>query len=1643
MSYDLSEKIALTWQKVKQDLLSGTIPGYVNYNSGSLVGTGVSIYFNQDSSQSIDLDTRNHVALSPEATILVKKKAFSTLKSGNDLRFMDKTEKMLLRATKALFAYKVQQIRAYESLTKFNDFYDKNSAYDLCALATLVNESNVLESIANENNEYTVYSGGKNRKEVSLGEEFKQFVGDTLFGEDHSKRAEDIKEIIKRKLFSQDKNLTTWIVDNSSAENEILGPGTGVIELTLFKSFNTVTDNSSNPSSASINLSYPYRIGNIIEADIELAIEEALNGTLGILSSLTDGPPRNDSGYLTGQTLDGVSALSAAFELAGEDTFETAIDTDYVRKKLKTFYLGKPFISASDIVHFYIRGNRTFTEYNSAAKGSFDLEFLKIDDAILKAEYQLYTNQAISYDEYKAMRSLNDNSFGMTHVYAGVVTDTSETFSGGFWDLKINCTDNMSWLKWSRYQSEPAVSDPKNILEDPLTPFELSKDTDGSIIGSKRELLYENKQLLQSGLLRYDSGLLAGQNASEGNIIQGQYNGLGSLNGRKVLQHPSGFVYRWKDGIITATAGFSVSNPTGESRDASLWGRQYSVTVANNVLNNLDIPNVLSVLIVGQPYNIETFIEQAFTAHNINDRSGRLSQLDPLTGVLDAVRTQNRFYGNFHPYRTLTMSSSTTEQALSNAGNRSLINDNIDALQKRKRELRRRARDLAKSTKATGLNQSAIIKSLESEMSSIDAAIKRQIQLGSNSDDALSAEEEVGIKISLGGSANLPVSGDDQENNDITRAMMMVGAQRRIEDVRLNRDKNLFIVSDQYDAADIRPFILNLNRGNWKLFDGKYIDTWQSCNEITKYLHLEFFANSQGHLEFRPPLWNRVPLSILKEAIKVQKTQNKEIIPKFITDLFSTRIESLYLLVHTLNIKIALGALMLGRYPDKNMIPNVPYSGSRSLNFFGIEEEDTFRLGSITNPIGRALTGQKVSPETGALRLSQTEFENGEDSPKSGFGQFLDNTFGEKLSITASFQDKGDVLGGNTETLLGTFDKIIEEQSSLINDLETLVLSREQPGGSIRAAAQYDVNSLNLIRDTFKKQFGRDPASGLIPSGRGFIEEDLLWKMNDFERLDQALSSDSNIIKEIKKAISQRDSYVSMLQANIAKQEELNEIEQFLETGEEDQGFEGSTSSVNWLNKTTDALAKAANFTQTAHDVLTGKATEGTVYDHLIEDDTRNLLGYGSGKRFILKDEYIISANFSERPPSFTRIDINGNAPLGLGDGLNRSFEGLYFWAGATDFDLWRQYGYKYQQKNLPFVSDPEGQGKPYAILELAMQKIAINTGNVTVVGNEFYQPGDTVYLPSKGLLYYVSSVNHSFSFGSSFTTQLKLEYGHPAGNYIPGPLDVIGQQLVSNFLEDPGIIYRTSETDDNYRPLQPDCSLVFPTGGVKEDPARLLAFSDNQVRFTNMMIDLLGSISGTKYVLIRGFAPTEEDSDEIQDAREKMAIVRWLLENPSQLQQAKPYSGGDDLINLGSSIATGVSSFFGGAATGTTQTLTEMRLPNNLPVTPIPSDKIIEQISYFKRSSRNDIGEINCLDRTLYSALELDRLNLDIAEQSGATNIDGIFPKGGPSQSTWLDLRDRVSGLNVKTSFKSNVVEVGVISIPSGIFNKSLPGGE
>ena len=64
-------KVSQTIQKAQSDIIHGAHPAHVSYEDGPLVGTGASIFLDQDHSKSIVPDTRNLVSLSPEATILV------------------------------------------------------------------------------------------------------------------------------------------------------------------------------------------------------------------------------------------------------------------------------------------------------------------------------------------------------------------------------------------------------------------------------------------------------------------------------------------------------------------------------------------------------------------------------------------------------------------------------------------------------------------------------------------------------------------------------------------------------------------------------------------------------------------------------------------------------------------------------------------------------------------------------------------------------------------------------------------------------------------------------------------------------------------------------------------------------------------------------------------------------------------------------------------------------------------------------------------------------------------------------------------------------------------------------------------------------------------------------------------------------------------------------------------------------------------------------------------------------------------------------------------------------------------------------------------------------------------------------------
>lgn len=289
-------------------------------------------------------------------------------------------------------------------------------------------------------------------------------------------------------------------------------------------------------------------------------------------------------------------------------------------------------------------------------------------------------------------------------------------------------------------------------------------------------------------------------------------------------------------------------------------------------------------------------------------------------------------------------------------------------------------------------------------------------------------------------------------------------------------------------------------------------------------------------------------------------------------------------------------------------------------------------------------------------------------------------------------------------------------------------------------------------------------------------------------------------------------------------------------------------------------------------------------YTDMIEDDYNDYLGYGSSKRFIIRDDQILSYTFSESDRNIeTHVEVNGQVDF-LGDAPGEIGRTPVLRAYGTDFDMWRQYGFRHNGAvTKPFLKNAESQCAPYATMLLSRYRKNIVTGNITVIGNEFYQLGDVVYVNSRDMLYYVSGLEHSFSYSGTFTTTLSLTYGHSLGEYIPTPFDVIGKTILSN----QKVFNRTFSYRETASKIYGVhiCCVKFPVEKSKDDDEYRAMLSGNFGMWNvgelkkglitaNMHIGDDKEDSWPK-VEIRGFITKEENRDLVK-AR-MVAVAEWF----------------------------------------------------------------------------------------------------------------------------------------------------------------------
>src|SRR5713101_2929035 len=160
----------------------------------------------------------------PNATILVKKRMFSSIGENYRPDHADADEKLYFKAIRVLFQNKCRQIAALEKLSKIQQITSAVGNISDQLLPIIIGLTDDAGSGFNTGG-FNLFGGLNSNSEVSSFTKV-------------------IDRLRKLYAFNTTNQNTTWITDNTSIFQSQFGEGTGVIEITNFNQFTTTTTTS-------------------------------------------------------------------------------------------------------------------------------------------------------------------------------------------------------------------------------------------------------------------------------------------------------------------------------------------------------------------------------------------------------------------------------------------------------------------------------------------------------------------------------------------------------------------------------------------------------------------------------------------------------------------------------------------------------------------------------------------------------------------------------------------------------------------------------------------------------------------------------------------------------------------------------------------------------------------------------------------------------------------------------------------------------------------------------------------------------------------------------------------------------------------------------------------------------------------------------------------------------------------------------------------------------------------------------------------------------------------------------------------------------------------------------------------------------
>ena len=1050
-----------------------------------------------------------------------------------------------------------------------------------------------------------------------------------------------------------------------------------------------------------------------------------------------------------------ITAIFSQLELQAnsQNAFQTTNQkTNYVRRKLRFQFSGKLVIQPMDTVHIYMNSrsrfdsklldgmqnmftgdgilqnlNNTFTDLANATSTLFNPS----NNIQLQSEKAAF----VGPDFPNFLWALLRNQFVVekegTHVFAGIVESAPEDWnSGKLFSINVRGRDNTYYFELGKVNWKPGVDVFNGPLFDPLTPFKTTFDTITSAAKSNTlELLDENKYLLGGSadgtqpLVRFKLGPNAGLAARQDNIIQDRNIDKVTGSPGKVFYAPDGLVYKWKEGI-------GVLTQFGSSLDINDPSKIGTPALTKDPFAGQDVMNVISLLITGQPYNFTNYWRAVsnFDGFNRDPQSQQDAAYSYYASLKTDLTKNNITWGNFIPFKSLNMDDQTFAKAMQGQIRAVQRNQDLDTVLQQLAQAKNQVNMFGQAvslnpSKSSQFNSDTItaqnkVDQLTVQANSLINQIQGQDQALSNSLGPTGDPSFDSGTFGNGGTNSQSISDGNQRR--ALRRQINYLTRRMSYNVRANEDKNLFIVDDNYDKDyDIIAYEESLAEGI-QLYGNAFSSVKDKIVTTADLLNLEVFADTQGHIRVRSPQYNRMPSSVFYRMMYLKQSLGVQIFPQFLDDIFQSQINTLTQRLEILENQIRLDCAVLGFDTDAACVSFIINGGN---NNTGPTSGNAEAFAFISNEGTAPNYSFRITDVSAILQASNPD----------------------STGVAASLSSQANSNKQNFTTT--------QRAQVVIKSVTTGKLN--QSGVSIfnvtPLATDPRINALiQIIRTDTGQQIQKD----------NFITSNSVMDNSVIIPAGQSIDV-FKVTLELSQYIKERQKVLKLL--------------------------------YNAIKNSTEAKSLDSNTGNTANNLLTpgiyGNQNTPEIFEHMIEDETYDDYGPGSGSRYVINRAQIKSLSITETAPDFTYVEVSGQLdpflPSTVLPGQLNSFpqggNGLVT-AAAIDYDLWRKYGHRQQAPvNVPFLRDPDTQCGPYASMILSRARKNILRGSLTIAGNEFMQPGEVIFLQDRQLLFYVTSVRHSYSSGSDFSTTLDLAYGHTPGEYIPTTLDVIGKLIYSN----------------------------------------------------------------------------------------------------------------------------------------------------------------------------------------------------------------------------------------------------------------------